>query len=310
MTFKLPKLPSPQAGLHELADFAEIVAWDQGSVSEREVIAFLGRVDDNAHNDGVNDDEEEATNLLPDVMIELERRANACRSGYPFELIREGTVLDYHSENEASPESIVYRYLLLSTRLNMKSSKVHADLDGTLLLEKLAAHVLECYLGSRAKSLVFGTAETGTFRHKVEQLCETLCEGVGFRALDNNATVHAVDDKLDAVAWIPFHDSTPGQLIVFGQCKTGSNWSGLVTQLQPSDFAKRWFKEPFLVDPMRVFCLSEALDRTRRKSTQVSAGIIFDRCRLVDFCDGFNTADIERWTDAAFDSFSIGDLTC
>lgn len=308
MPFKLPGLPSPKAKLHELADFAEIIAWKNGCVSEREIIAYLGRVGDNEKNDGVNDTEEETTNELESVMNEIERRSSACRSGYPFTLSPEGTVLKHESASAQIVESQVYRYLLLSTRLNMKEQKIHAKLDGTLLLEYLAAHVLQNYLGARAKSFVFGTAKAGSFKTKVENLCESLREGVGFKNLDGDSKVNAVDDKLDAIAWTPFTDAMPGQLIVVGQCKTGTNWSGLENQLQPVSFAKKWFKEPYIVDPIRAFCLSEAVDRTKWKSIQVSSGILFDRCRLVDLCDGFDCRDISAWTTAAFASFKVGDL--
>ena len=308
--FKLPKLPSPRAAMNELADFAEIAAWDCGKVSEREIIAYLGRADDNETNTGVNDDEEVATNFLPLVMNEVERRGISCRNGYPFSLSLEGTVLRYDAKSENSVASSVYRYLLLSTRLNMLKSKVHAGLDGTLLLEYLAAHVLKNYLGARGKSFVFGSAESGSFKDKIDRLCNLLQEGVGFRSLDGNAKVNAVDDKLDAVAWAPFSDGTPGQLILVGQCKTGTNWTGLENQLQPDQFAKKWFKRPyFLVTPMRALCLSEEINPTERQKVQIAAGILFDRCRLVDFCDGFDCTDIDKWTAAAFSSFKLGDLT-
>lgn len=308
MPFKLPNLPSPRAQLHELADFAELTAWEYGKVSEREIIAFLGRAGDNEENQGVNDTEEETTDLLPEVMNEIDRRVEACRGGYPFELTLKGTVLEYDKRSEDKIESQVYRYLLLSTRLNMKDSKKHAGLDGTLLLEKLSAHVLKNYLGGRATSFVFGTAKSGNFKGKVDNLCRSLNEGVGFRNLDGNSKVTAVDDKLDAVAWTPFADKLPGQLIVVGQCKTGTSWKGFETQIQPENFAKKWFKEPFLVTPIRAFCLSEAIDRTKWKSIQIEAGILFDRCRLVDFCEGFISREMAAWTNAAFDSFKVGDL--
>ena len=102
MPFKLPYLPSARANTYELADFAEILAWKQSKVSEREIISILGRTSDNSHNDGVNDDEEETTNILPLVMNEIDRRLNACRRGYPFELDRTGTVLHYRQEDESS----------------------------------------------------------------------------------------------------------------------------------------------------------------------------------------------------------------
>jgi hypothetical protein len=125
----------------------------------------------------------------------------------------------------------------------MNRDRVFAGEDGTALLEHLSAHVLKQYLGGRAESFVFGTAESSTFESRIRQLCTNLREGVGHRPLDDNENVSAIDDKLDTVAWIPFIDASPGQLIVFGQCKTGTSWKGMTTQLHPANFAKRWLVE-------------------------------------------------------------------
>jgi hypothetical protein len=62
-------------------------------------------------------------------MLELERRSDCCGGGYPFELSGMGTVL--RDRKDSSVKSSVYRYLLLSTRLNMQSARVHDDVDGT-----------------------------------------------------------------------------------------------------------------------------------------------------------------------------------
>ncbi|MEW4566141.1 hypothetical protein AB1K70_26725 [Bremerella sp. JC770] len=299
MTFKLPSLPSARAAHHELADFAELVCWEQGEVSERQVIAYLGQIDDNEYNEGCDDDEDEAGEYLPEVMNEIERRSEACRGGYPFRLSSTGTVLFYKDELDESIESLVYRYLLLSTRLDMQKDKIHAGIDGTELLEHLSAHVLQQYLGSRSRSMVFGTAIASTFPKRISNLCQNVGEGINFRPLDQNATVTANDDKLDAVAWVPFTDCDPGKLVVFAQCKTGTNWQSMTTQLQPTDFIKRWMLNPYLVDPIRALFISEAINRARWGEFCTSAGLLFDRCRIVDYCEGFDMAEIKDWVTAA-----------
>ncbi|MEX1231259.1 MAG: hypothetical protein WEB58_13520 [Planctomycetaceae bacterium] len=297
--FKLPNTPSPQADTRELADFAELLCWLRGSTSAREIVACLGRVDDNDSNVGCTDDDDENAETLDEVMNEIERRATACGSGYPFRLEMAGSVLRLIDDAQDVSPSIIYLYLLLSTRLNMKDNRVHAELDGTKLMELLSAHALKNYLGTtRAKTVVFGTALADTFENKVNGLCSELGEGSGFRNLDGTLT-QANDDKLDTVGWIPFSDRLPGQLIVFGQCKTGSNWRDTTTQLQPETFIKRWMQVPILVNPIRMFFIAEASDRARWKGDNVSAGILFDRCRLVDWCDGMKTDDIKKWTLAA-----------
>ncbi len=299
--FKLPNSPSPHADTNELADFVELLSWGFGATSKREIIAYLGRVDDNDDNNGCDDDDDENSEFLDEVMNEIERRKSACGSGYPFHLDFEGTVLR-HNENDNGERAVLYRYLLLGTRLNMKDNRVHAEIDGAELLEEISAKVLQNYLGpSRAHSIVFGTSTRGRFQDKVDSLCHALHEGLGFRPPDDES-VNANDDKLDAVAWVPFSDCLPGQLIIFAQCKTGTNWQESKTQLQPDAFMKLWFECATAVNPIRALCVSEAPDRSRWIRLSTYAGILLDRCRLVDFCNDLPTELVDKiiqWTSAA-----------
>ena len=300
--FKLPALPSPRADVHELADFAELLAWQNDSVSAREILAFLGRTGDNEYNEGVDDEDDLNANALDDVMVEIDRRSKSCVGGYPFALDLKGTVLR-HDPNDTSERAVVYRYLLLSTRLNMTADKVQANIDGTGLLEEISAAVLRCYLGhDRAKSIVFGTAIGGTFPRKVDALCTALGEGGSFETLDPGP-VNANDDRLDSVAWVPFSDMREGKLIIFCQCKTGSSWKEHTTQLQPDVFIKRWMKHrTFLVVPVRAFCVSEATCPTNWRGLVGYAGLLFDRLRVVDFLDRIDPGLLKRiqsWNAAA-----------
>ncbi len=300
--FKLPALPSPRSQIHELADFAELLALQQGTVSVREILAYLGRVSENDPNEGIDDEDDQSADVLDDVFLEMDRRGRSCAGGYPFRLEHHGTVLR-HDAADTSVRADAYRYLLLSTRLNMAQDKLQNDIDGTGLLEELAALVLRCYLGSRrAQSIVFGTAMGGGFREKVDALCAVLGEGGGFSSIDP-APVQANDDKLDAVAWIPFTDGRVGKVVIFCQCKTGTNWKEQVSQLQPDAFIHRWMSaRSFLLTPVRAFCVSESTDPARWSGFSVYAGLLFDRLRVVDFLDQSDDAlhaRIRRWNVAA-----------
>jgi hypothetical protein len=270
-------------------------------VSAREILAYLGRTGDNEYNEGVDDEDDINADALDDVMIEIDRRSKSCVGGYPFVLEQKGTVLR-HDRNDSSERAVVYRYLLLSTRLNMTADKVQAGIDGTALLEEISAAVLRCYLGDRAQSVVFGTAIGGTFRDKVDALCKDLGEGGFFEALDPGP-VNANDDRLDSVAWIPFTDTRAGKLIVFCQCKTGSSWKEHTTQLQPDAFIKRWMRHrTFLVVPVRAFCVSESTCPTDWGGLVSYAGLLFDRLRLVDFLVRIEPNLLERirtWNESA-----------
>ncbi len=300
--FMLPSIPSPEAEREELADFVELQAWRDQRVSQREIVAALGREEENEGTSGCEDEDDSTTSLMGEVMNELQDRALACGSGYPFEINENGTAVRFDS-GSCSPKSALYLYLLLSTRLNMRVRRNHGGIDGALLLEKVASSVLRHYLGPvRARSTVFGTAVSGGFAAKVNSLCDELGEGGGFKNLDPEPT-HAVDGKLDAVAWVPFSDRRPGQLIVFAQCKTGTSWRDSTAKLQPDSFIRKWFRDAPIVGPVRAFCVSEAL-KAHWMETGNDAGLVLDRCRLVDFFDGSDKAlldEVRIWTDAAWD---------
>lgn len=160
----------------------------------------------------------------------------------------------------------------------MQSSRVHADIDGTEILEELASLILRDYLGARSFTCVFGTAESDArFTDKIAILIVWARELALKQDPMLSVRITAKDDKLDTVGWIPFADGLPGKLIVFGQCKTGTNWRTVASQLQPREFIKRWFRKEFLVDPIRAFFVSEAPDRSEWSDAAIYAGILFDR---------------------------------
>jgi len=264
----------------------------------------IDQADDNFENVGCDDDSDETSRNLEEVFIELERRVKACGGGYPFRLDDAGSVLT-HLGMDADPRHTIYHYLLLSTRLDMKSNRKHADIDGAGLLEHLSAHVMRNYLGiKRAKSEVFGTARSGRFSEKVDALCRSLGEGGGFKHWDSGR-VCANDAKLDVVTWVPFSDEHPGKLIVFTQCKTGSTWRNHLGDLNPQAFFMTWAERNCFLNPLRAFCVSEAASQSRWTEVSTQAGIFLDRCRLVDFAHDIDSAllkTLRRWTKKAFDS--------
>lgn len=275
------------------------------NVSAGIAVVYLGRIDDNQFNVGCDDEDSRNAVILDDVMLELERRHDSCGGGYPFELTAMGTVL--RDRKAACVQSSIYRYLLLSTRLNMQSARVHDGIDGTKLLEELACGILHHYLGARSITCVFGTAQSNCgFADKIKDLSNRLGEGLGFETMPNSRTrIAAQDDKLDTVGWIPFVDNLLGKLIVFGQCKTGTNWTTMASQLQPREFIKRWFRKEFLVDPLRAFFVSEAPDRSEWTDASIYAGILFDRCRIVSLSENLTADNCRRWTESAFETFTI-----
>lgn len=309
--YKIPDLPSPESKTHELADFVELLCWVNGVISKRDILAKLGRLSENDNPTGPDDDDSANDNTLDEVMVEIERREMACQDRYPFSLDNSGTILTFRSESFDNSESYLYLYLLLSTRLNMKKDKKHAELDGTQLFETLSAHALKNYIGpDRSESMVFGTAIDGSFIEKVDDLCRRVGEGNGFKNVDgDDVPTNAKDGKLDTVNWIPFSDKLPGKLIIFGQSKTGTNWKDHTSQTQPEKFIRKWVDGAFTVIPIRAFCVAEAPDQLRWNSMVIDSGLFFDRCRIVDFSTSLDAEianQIKMWTNAAKQTIRFG----
>lgn len=300
--FKLPGKPSLRADIHELADYAELLAWANKSVSAREILAILGREAENDGNEGCEDDENRSADAFEEVSTEFDSRLRACSGRYPFTLDKTGNVLSYspgHDQNAAW----LYGYLLLSTRLNMKDSRIHAGIDGTTILEEVATTSLQQYLGPRrAKAMMFGTAAgSSDFPQRVTKLCNLLGEGFQFRNTFSSPST-AKDDKLDTVAWIPFSDEKCSKIIVFGQCKTGTAWTEQLCQLRPDNFVKKWIHTPFALDPLRAYCISESGNRNTWSGNAIEGGLLFDRCRLMDCCERIEKPLLKRmakWSKAA-----------
>ena len=298
--FKWPGTPSARAPEHELADFAELVCWKHRSTSQTAISADLNRLEENDYSDGVPE-EEEMSQVVQAAYAEIERRRKACRGGYPFAIDEQGYTLTLDVD-DGNHRHVVYRYLLLATRLNMSSDRVHAGIDGALLFEDLAADTAREYLGARAQSLVFGTSSgSSDFQGKIDDLCRKLKEGERFRNRDEAPPTER-DGKLDVVVWKDFSDNKPGKLIAFGQCKTGTDYKDTIAHLRPDSFCDKWLHSSPAVTPVRMFFVAEAVSRLHWYSTARDAGLLFDRCRIVDFCDGLTDdvfARVRTWTEAA-----------
>ena len=270
-------------------------------MSAVELTRSLGRLDEADYSEGVPE-EDEVDARVETVFAEIERRRDACAGGYPFSVGDSGQTVRLKKSGGEDKRHTIYRYLLLATRLNMNDNRLRGGLDGTRLFEELAVESARCYLGKRSVGLVFGTAaHSNGFAAKVSDLCKRLGEGDGF-INRSNGRLRQQDGKLDVVAWTPFSDCQSGKLIMFGQCKTGTHYKDHLTQLQPDSFCSKWFQSQPTVSPTRTFFVTEALPRSRWRDMAVDAGLLFDRCRIVDFSDTASTDVLTRvqvWTDAA-----------
>jgi hypothetical protein len=307
--FKLPNLPSPRASDDELADFAEIMAWQNGFTSATNVARYLGLTDDNIDANGeeyygCEDQEDEHNEKLETVFELLGERARACGSGYPFGLDQTGSVLRL-LEFDEYPSRELYVYLLAATRINMTIHKMVGDVDGALLMEEVCCEAIRYYLGSeRAQSIILGTASAGGFQERLRHLIREIKEPCLFRNIDGeDAPVRAQDDGVDVVAWIPFADGAPGKLSIFAQVKTGTSWRDRVYDCQPEAFQTKWLNGRFVAPPIRAFCVAESVSRSLNwNSSCAEVGVLIDRCRIVSssMLEGFaRINDLRSWVAGA-----------
>jgi hypothetical protein len=129
-----------------------------------------------------------------------------------------------------------------------------------------------------------------------------LGEGGGFQARPGVNASNKNDDKLDVVAWKNFSDKESGKLILWGQCKTGTNWGTHLTATRPSDFAAQWLRDCFAVEPVRIFLLTEAIGKDKWYEYSRMGGILFDRSRIMDYSDNLPDnikIDVKAWAKEA-----------
>lgn len=299
--YKIESDLSSRADINELADFVEILCLRDEHVSKQEIIAILGRVDDNERTSGLDADER-LESKIDDIFSELEFRFRISNGKYPFDIDESGHVI-YVSNTVEKKYHYLYFYLLLSTRLNMKNNKIQNSIDGTLLFEEVAVEIIRDYLGIKSKSFLFGTsANDSNFKSKIEQLCVEMEEGGGFVQRDNDPPSYVKDDKLDIVAWIPFKDKCTGKLIVFGQCKTGTSYKEELVKLQPDRFCNKWLRDNPAITPLKIYFLTDSLLRGKWYTTSQDAGILFDRCRIMDTVSELSeevSNKLKSWLDHA-----------
>ncbi|MEK6235154.1 MAG: hypothetical protein N2C14_10600 [Planctomycetales bacterium] len=202
--------------------------------------------------------------------------------------------------------------------MNMLNDRVHAKQDATLLFEVLCQEVAVRHWGGPSpfvKAFIFGTAradeasdddeidETG-FKASVDQLCKELGEGIQYSPPEDGYRITARDGKLDVVVWRRFADKRSGQLIGFGQCKTGTHWKTGLSQLRPEDFADKWFLQRPAVIPIRLYFVADRVT-THWYDACKDGGIVFDRCRIMEHAidlPGELVDRLRKWVDAAMET--------
>ena len=304
--------PTPiTENLTAVADFveADCLKRDDYTISQEDLIRILG-IEYEANDECLRD-------FSGEVFSELgQRSSHAGTRGtqYPYQVEKNGAMLRFLKGR--SNQHWTYLFLLMATRLNMKSNRNHAGLDGTQLFEQLCAVVADRFWGgpcAEVESQVFGTGRVAAdldddeflptrlkFGKRVNELCGLIGEGAGFKAKHSDR-VTARDGKLDIVVVRRFTDKRDGQLIGFGQCKTGTHWTNDLTKLRPDEFSIKWLRQVPAVSPVRMYFVTDRVT-LRWYEHSVDGGILFDRCRILEYCKKLPSRlekSIAKWAKAA-----------
>jgi hypothetical protein len=276
--------PSASASPETQADWLELVALSKADKNSS--IEDLVREHRRSGSiDGLGDFEsiEEATDtgsrksqqVAEDAFGELSDRQTVCGPSYPFD------VQARYVQAKTRYSNSVYAFLLAMSQFGRDAGP--PELDGAELFDQVCAAASEEYFGGAdrgAKSYLFGFPRRLTpsgFEPALNDLCAQMGEGGGCK--DRPTTGDQNDAKLDLVVWRPFGDGRAGKLIGFGQCATGDNWPGKVSELQ-MNFCRTWMNEQPAVDPVRMFFVPFRVERRKWYVRSSAAGILFDRCRI------------------------------
>ncbi len=226
---------------------------------------------------------EQLEQVLEDVADEIEGRERDCGGNYPF-CVEEGG-LSYLGW------SMAYEFMLLLSYFGHRAGP--AETYPERIFEDLCCHALHAYLGSpgasKLTSYVFGSPRSNSFdssfrtlpsgfEDAVDELCRKLGEGAGCRSQPK--VEHQKDAKLDLISWRGFPDCREGQIIVFGQCATGRDWTQKVSELIPDAWCKQWMRDCPAVSPAGAYFVPHRMRREDWLWASRRGGIVFDRCRI------------------------------
>lgn len=268
------------------ADWLELKALSaaDGNSSFQDLVAELRRDGSTdavqESNDALVDTRGETSERLADaVFSELEERVRAAGRGYPFAVGEQAIQLD----SDALGAGSTYIFLLLLSWFGVaagKGTRVHPERD----FEDISMAAAEGYFGRNEHdgSFLFAfprRTKAPGFPAAVDELARRLGEGGGAKPV--TVATQQKDAHLDIVAWHGFADGRPGQLIAFGQCAAGANWTTKLSELPDTrSWYQAWMLRPPSVPAVRMFFVPHRLTRDEWETRAILGGVVFERCRI------------------------------
>jgi hypothetical protein len=304
--FKLPDgIPNVRSSPQDWADYAEYISIYRSKTSLLDILKSPMMVSDEEIVSGIEDDTDRFINKADEVAAEINYRIKSTRGRYPFRLEDQDYTIVY--VDKTSMHGLVYIFLLMATCLKMSNEKTQNGIDGTQIFERLSAEISIAFFGENAEADILGTSKSlkGGFRAKLANIFKRIGEG---GTIHINPRHHPQDDNVDIIVWKGFSDKLPSQMIAFGQCKTGTSWSGSLSELNTDAFCKVWFTRQPILTPVRLFFCAQYFPRDIWHVRAYEAGLVFDRFRIIDYIP-HNLSEsliqeIKTWNRAALKRFN------
>jgi hypothetical protein len=207
------------------------------------------------------------------VFFELEQRVAATQTAYPF--VIDGTTLS------VKPDRRLFASYLFCLGLSYFgwTPRRNAPINPRDLFEDISCIAAGQYIqGNVLRFGARGRASATSFRAAIDQLCQRVGEGIGFK---EQATLARKDDKVDLVAWKELGpDRRSSKLVLFGQCASGADWDGKVSELQPKAFWDQWTSDGAISEHIKSFYIPHRIQAKKWDFYARKAGVVFDRCRI------------------------------
>ena len=221
--------------------------------------------------------EELAETIIEDITSEINRRGQLAKS-YP--LATQGTRFFVKRKWD---RSVAYSFQLLLTFLWESGLSSNSKLWPRLSkqFERLSELAVQEYL--HGLSLNIGSPRIAPiprgFADCVDHISKTAREHPVRLEHLAYSVPRTKDRGADVVAWIPFEDSTPGQVVLLVNCAGGKNWKKKLHELD----LKYWHKiVDWHVSPLQGFSIPFVFQRDEKtwRGLSTDVGIVFDRMRI------------------------------
>ena len=221
------------------------------------------------------------TLLVQEWFQSLAKRAKLLADSYPFEINSSNAKLQLRAG--LTDTHRLYVALLMMSNLHY-FGKAEADLTSSF--ETLGVTVFGWLLPTHAKVHRFGKGpgNNGPYKghiwDKLKSLatdlsCTTKCTKDEFASTDTG------EAGLDLVGWVPWEDTAPGRLLLFGQCACSPKWAAKQNEAS----AATWNSKLELVtNPLTVVLIPFFLRTTSgewHRRTDFAGHLIIDRLRLL-----------------------------